>query len=622
MALPPFGPSPPQPGRRLLSAVLAAFVVVLCGTAIAAAQPNEIPPAPAPTPPPTSATVPPTPAPATPPPVTPLPGTTVPATPQSPTTPRFPITPTFPTSPDGSFDSGEPECGVRDIGGCVQRAIDGFFERMVDSALNPLLELLSGTLLTTPEPDEFPRIGELWSQSWQLVLGMYGLLVMAGGILLMLYEVAQTRWGVRELLPRIMLGFLAGAMSMTIATTAIRFANTLAMALAGEGVEPDSAGVALRELASVGGGAALGLFNLLLRTVLVVVVTVLLIVYVIRVAITVVLIVAAPLALMCHALPGLDGIARWWWRAFAACLAIQVVQSLVLVTMVRVLLTPGGFGFFGGNRDGAVSLLVALALMVLLIKVPFWLLSSLKLNSGRSFTATVVKSYLAYKTFGLLRSGEKAVGSALRPPPPQRPRGPGLARPSGRAARGPAAPDPYARVRATRDGQLMLPLDGIRRTRRSPAPQPQPQQQSAAPAARRRAPAGRQLAFDFSPPDPYKGTRVRRDGQYQLPIPVQRVPRAAVQPAADPPSRWRGPRGRQLAFDFDPPDPYARVRVGRDGQYQLPIPVQRVPRAARSTPPPVPPPVGPPRGRQLHLPLPNLPVPRRHRRTPPAGGSR
>lgn len=507
----------------------------------------------------------------------------------------------------------------------MQRAIDGFFERMVDSALNPLLELLSGTLLTTPEPEEFPRIGELWSQSWQLVLGMYGLLVMAGGVLLMLYEVAQTRWGVRELLPRIMVGFIAGAMSMTVASMAIRFTNGLAMALAGEGVEPDSAGVALRELASVGGGAAMGLFNLLLRTVLVVVVTVLLIVYVIRVAITVVLIVAAPLALMCHALPGLDGIARWWWRAFAACLAIQVVQSLVLVTMVRVLLTPGGFGFFGGNRDGAVSLLVALALMVLLIKVPFWLLSSLKLNSGRSFTATVVKSYLAYKTFGLLRSGEKAVGSALRaPPPPQRPRGPGLARPTGRAAHGLAAPDPYARVRATRDGQLMLPLDGVRRTRRSPAPQPQPQQQSAAPAARRRAPAGRQLAFDFSPSDPYKGTRVRRDGQYQLPIPVQRVPRPA-QPAVDPastsPSRRRGPQGRQLAFDFDPPDPYARVRVGRDGQYQLPIPVQRVPRTARPTPPPVPPPVGPPRGRQLHLPLPNLPVPRRHRRTP-GGGSR
>lgn len=262
--------------------------------------------------------------------------------------------------------------------------------------------------------------------------------------------------------------------------------------------------------------------------------------------------------------------------------------------------------------------------MVLLIKVPFWLLSSLKLNSGRSFTATVVKSYLAYKTFGLLRSGEKAVGSALRAPPPQRPRGPGLSRPTGRAARGLAAPDPYARVRATRDGQLMLPLDGVRRTRRSPAPQPPPQQQSAAPSARRRAPAGRQLAFDFSPPDPYKGTRVRRDGQYQLPIPVQRVPRPA-QPAADPastsPSRRRGPQGRQLAFDFDPPDPYARTRVGRDGQYQLPIPVHRVARPARPTSPPLPPPVGPPRGRQLHLPLPNLPVPRRHRRTP-GGGSR
>ncbi|WP_228830889.1 response regulator transcription factor, partial [Nocardia cyriacigeorgica] len=46
-------------------------------------------------------------------------------------------------------------------------------------------------------------------------------------------------------------------------------------------------------------------------------------------------------------MPGLDGIARWWWRSFAACLAIQVVQSLTLVTVLRVLLTPGGWHLFG-----------------------------------------------------------------------------------------------------------------------------------------------------------------------------------------------------------------------------------------------------------------------------------
>ncbi len=53
----------------------------------------------------------------------------------------------------------------------------------------------------------------------------------------------------------------------------------------------------------------------------------LLVTYVVRVALTIVLIAGAPLALMFHALPQTEGIAYWWWKAFGGCLAIQVGQS-------------------------------------------------------------------------------------------------------------------------------------------------------------------------------------------------------------------------------------------------------------------------------------------------------
>jgi hypothetical protein len=42
-----------------------------------------------------------------------------------------------------------------------------------------------------------------------------------------------------------------------------------------------------------------------------------------------VLIAVAPFALACHALPQTEGIARWWWRAFTAILAIQSAQAVV-----------------------------------------------------------------------------------------------------------------------------------------------------------------------------------------------------------------------------------------------------------------------------------------------------
>ncbi|MBH0777679.1 hypothetical protein [Nocardia bovistercoris] len=608
--------SAPKTARmsRAVLVALAVALIVVTGTVSATAQPAT-PPAPVP---PTATT----PAPTTP---TPAPSSTVPpsrwVTPPS-TTPPAP-TPggsgpgsTVPAPADSS-GPGAPECGVSDISGCVAKAIDGFFQRLVETSLNPLLDLLGHTLLTTPEPGELPHVGALWSQSWQIVVALYGLLVMAAGVLLMVREALQTRWSLRELGPRLVVGFLAGAMSMVIATTAIGFANALARALAGEGVDAGTAAEALNALPGAGGQT--GIFALLLMVALVVMLVVLLVSYVVRVAVTVILIVAAPLALMCHALPGLDGIARWWWRSFTACLAIQVAQSLILVTVLRVFLTPGGWEFFGPNAGGLVDLIVALALMGVLIKTPFWLLSVLRIGQGRSFVGSLARGYATYRIFGLLKGGNGGVAPAAR-----RPRGP----------RAPTAAsgsvDPYARVRATRDGQLMLPLQGVRRVRRTPnlTPPIQPGTRDGAPNRPRRAPRGRQLAFDFTPPDPYRGVRAGRDGQYPLPIPVRRVrptpapPPESPRPSTGTPPGSRRRRPEQLALDFTPPtpvDPYARVRQNRTGQYPLPFPVTRV----TPTPPPPTPPQPPapvrPTGRQLHLPLPDLPVRRRAPRKPRGG---
>ncbi|MEV3961513.1 hypothetical protein AB0M34_11535 [Nocardia sp. NPDC050193] len=607
----------PQPAHIVIAAVavLIAVLVGVTGAGDAAAQPA--PP-----------TVPVTPTPATPAPSIPVPPSTTPpsrwVTPPSTTAPG-PVSP-VPTEPGAPSpvpedSSGPAECGVTDINGCVENAIDGFFQRIVESALNPLLDLLSKTLLTTPEPGEIPQIGVLWEQSWQIVTTLYVLVVMAAGVLLMMRESLQTQWSIRELAPRLVVGFVAGALSMTIATAAIGFANALAHAVAGGGVDSGSAADALIELA-VTSDQSRG-FALLLYLALVVMLLVLLISYVVRVTITILLVVAAPLALMCHALPGIDGVARWWWRSFAACLGIQVVQSLTLVTVLRVLLTPGGWHLFGPDANEIVNMIVALGLMFVLIKTPFWLLSVLKIGQGRSFAGSIVRGFIAYKTLGLLKG---ATASSARTATTATPAGPAT-RPPPRMPRtlaggsGPA--DPYARVRATRDGQLMLPLEGVRRVARQPSPVPADSANSTQPRPSR-ARRGRQLAFDFTPPDPYRGIRAGAGGQLPLPIPVRRVRPTPPAPVPPPQRTTRGGQSRQLAFDFSDPvpaDPYAGLRPTRSGQYPLPFPVTRVKPAPPPPNPPQPPAPARPAGRQLHLPMPDLPVRRRAPRAP-RGGTR
>jgi hypothetical protein len=482
----------------------------------------------------------------------------------------------------GSGDNGEADCGITDIGGCVTNAINAFFRGVVTAALNPLLDLLSKTLLSTPTPDSLPRIGELWNSSWEILLACYGMLILIGGILVMGYQTLQTRYSFKEIAPRVVVGFLAGALSLWVASKAIAIANGLAQAVMGGGVDAGSAGDTLRNLilGSLNGGIFIIFIGIFLAGMLIV----LLITYVVRVALTVVLLAGAPIALMFHALPQTEGIARWWWKAFGGCLAIQVGQSLTLITAMKVFLAPGGFTLFGPTVSGLVNLLVALALMYILFKIPFWVLSSIKGGGGRSLLGSIARGVLAYKTLGLFGGRGGGGGRGARPA------GRGGRAGNGGGGSGPASP--CDRTRVTGDGQFMLPLTGIRRSRPSSKPRP-------VPASKASAGQGRQLALPLGDEWPENKPVLGRDGQFRLPLDVQRVtptPPPASPSAPGPRGRRRG--GQQLEFRFDP---YTGNRATHSGQYPLPLDgVRRVARPS-STPPPAAP---PPRARDTQMELP------------------
>lgn len=640
----------PRLTRRRALAVLATSLVVLLGATVAASA-TASPENPAP-PTPTSSVASPTldsPAPST----RAHPGASAaPCTGQGciprPTTSGPPPTSPGTQHPSHDGDSGDTDCGITNIGGCITAAINAFFRGIVTAALNPLLGLLSHTLLTTPTPDSLPRIGALWTNSWQILLASYGLLILIAGVLVMSYETLQTRLSVKEVAPRIVVGFLAGALSLWLASKAIDLANGLAQAVMGGGLDANTAGKSLKHLVlgSLGGGIFVIIIGLVLAGMLIV----LLVTYIVRVALTVILIAGAPIALMFHALPQTEGVASWWWKAFGGCLAIQVCQSLTLITAMRVFLAPGGFTLFGPTATGLVNLLVALALLYILFKIPFWILSSVRGGGGHSLLGSLARGVIAYKTFGLLGGRGQ---SGVRTPPTSGGRG---ARGSGESR---AQADPYSHTRATADGQYLLPLTGVRRTRHtSPAP-------GSAPAPKPRARAGRQLALPLgddwpenkpvlgrdgqyrlpldvprgtpqrpsAPPtrgsrssrrhsgqmelpfDPYQGNRPTRSGQYPLPLDVQRH-LAPTRPPGPPTSGAR--RARRGAGHGELPfDPYEGNRAIPSGQYPLPLDgVHRVPRPPNPPTPPPPPPAPrrAPAGRQLRLPL---DLPQRTRRMPP-----
>lgn len=475
-------------------------------------------------------------------------------------------------------------CSFFDWGACISGAIDSLSRHVVTDALNPMLDLLTDTLLTTPAPAAIPRLVELWTGSWEVLLACYGLLILIAGIVLMAYETVQTRYGLREIAPRLVLGLLTGALSLTVAGMAVDVANALSEAVLGEKIGESAGADALSQMITSALTTDSGALLLLIMGVaLAGALLALLLTYVMRVAITLVLIAGAPIALMFHALPQTEGIARWWWRTLAACLAIQIVQSITLITALHVLLTPGGgFGLWTeGTGNGFGTLLFVLALLYILCKIPSWLLSASKIGGGRSVLGSLARSFIAYKTFGLLGGGKggKASSTTGR-------RGPGGPGRGGRGRAGspttPTGPsDPYATTKATADGQLMLPLDGLARRRAQRATTTPP---PAHPGGRPTG-AGRQLALPLVEGDwPENRPKLGADGQYRLPLDLARTPAAKAASAPVAPAPRSGPAGRQLALPLTAGDwPENRPKLGADGQYQLPLNVRRTRPVARPT---------------------------------------
>lgn len=79
-------------------------------------------------------------------------------------------------------------------------------------------------------------------------------------------------------------------------------------------------------------------------------------------------------------------------KALAGVLAIQVAQSLTLIVALEVFFAPSGWTPFGPKPSGLLNLLIALALIYVLLKIPFWIMSSMRVGgSSRSFVGSLLR---------------------------------------------------------------------------------------------------------------------------------------------------------------------------------------------------------------------------------------
>jgi hypothetical protein len=294
--------------------------------------------------------------------------------------------------------------GFFDVSGKIEQAINDWFAGLVKDALNPAMLLVGRTLLSTPQIAGEAEVRSYWQISLGVADALLVLVVMAAGAILMHHETLQTSYALKDFIPRLVVAGVATNASLAISGQMVAFANVLSTGLLGNGVDPEQAGHTLELLVlhSIADG---GIFLVLLGLVCAVLAVALLVLYIVRAALIVLLVCAAPLMLIGHGLPQTEGMARFWWRAMLAALGVQAAQALTLAATVHVFFASGKSVLGVGTGGSLVDLLLVLCLFWLLLRIPFWAKELVFSGRYSSRTARMAKTYVLFRVVKGLGGG-------------------------------------------------------------------------------------------------------------------------------------------------------------------------------------------------------------------------
>jgi hypothetical protein len=265
------------------------------------------------------------------------------------------------------------------------------------AAFDGIVTAISHGLLLSPDVTRLPQVQALTGKSTWIADTVFVLAFVAAGAITMAGGGDErARYTARDLMPRLIVGFVAAHFSQLLCGRAITVANAITAALTSENFDGLGAVVAMRaHLQSGGGNQASGLLLLVIVAIIVFLLAATAVGLIVRFAVLLVLTAIAPLALACHALPQTDGLARLWWRSYLGCLAVPVVQAFTLQAGQWMLLDPRHvlpeLGL-AGDPGSVANLFIVVVLLWTTVKVPGLMRRyAIQGNRGNNTIATVVR---------------------------------------------------------------------------------------------------------------------------------------------------------------------------------------------------------------------------------------
>jgi hypothetical protein len=265
----------------------------------------------------------------------------------------------------------------------------------VQGMLGGLVSLLTATFFTSPDVTVFPQVQLLASRSMVVVNAAFVLAIIAAGAIAMTHGTFQIQYQAKDLLPRLVFGFVASNFGVELCRMCIETANALTVAMVGETASGPPV-IEFVEARIVGAltSPSSAVLAVVIGLIIVVLFYMLLLGWFARIATLIVLAGIAPVALACYALPQTQAAARLWWRSLLGCLATPLLQAIFLTTGVNLLLDPEHnvpilLGLPGGASTDVFNLFIAACLLMVTVRIPK-LVGRYVTRGGQMSTAGVV----------------------------------------------------------------------------------------------------------------------------------------------------------------------------------------------------------------------------------------
>ncbi|WP_229070806.1 hypothetical protein [Actinoplanes sp. DH11] len=254
----------------------------------------------------------------------------------------------------------------------------GFVEwlaEQVQGMLAGLVTFLTGSFFLSPDVTVFPQVRQLADRSVLVVNAAYVLVIITAGAIGMTHGSLQIRYAVKDLLPRLVVGFVAANFGAPICRALTETTNALTTSLAGQSAPgPDAVRFVQARMLAAAGDPAVALLAAVIGVLIVVLFYLLLVGWITRVALLIVLAGIAPVALACHGLPQTEAAAALWWRALLGCLVTPTLQAVFFTTGIGLLQGPVNLAGLLELGPAPVmeifNLLVAACLLALTVRIP------------------------------------------------------------------------------------------------------------------------------------------------------------------------------------------------------------------------------------------------------------